>query len=238
MASGARLVLLSVLYVLVTHLLLQLVVSPTTSGEIEEIECTALIRQQSGLLTCFYKHDVSATKEDIIVRRLPKNESSSDPSGRPPVLGCSWLEDESLECIAEPGYHQTGPVSEQLSVIIPHPTLAHEGNYICILVASDSKPRPCYLAVATRPEPPYNLTIDNTTQHNITVSWTGGKSGLVILPQTFRVRYKKTTVKGPYYKYEDVYPNGTTYTITDLRPDTTYEISVMASNSRGDSDYQ
>ncbi|KAK7457944.1 hypothetical protein BaRGS_00039188, partial [Batillaria attramentaria] len=205
MASGARLVLLSVLYVLVTHLLLQLVVSQTTSGEIEEIDCTALVRQQSG---------------------------------RPHVLSCSWMEDESLECNAEPGYHQTGPVSEQLSVVIPNPTLAHEGNYICILVASDSKPRPCYLAVATRPEPPYNLTIDNTTQHNITVSWTGGKSGLVILPQTFRVRYKKTTVKGPYYKYEDVYPNGTTYTITDLRPDTTYEISVMASNSRGDSDYQ
>ncbi|KAK7459732.1 hypothetical protein BaRGS_00038940, partial [Batillaria attramentaria] len=160
---------------------------------------------------------------------------SSTSSNSKAVVSCIWLEHGQWECDVKKGFSEDGSVSTTLKVKIPKPTKEDEGEYVCLLVPSEAQAEPCVLTLAmlpnAKPMPPYNLTIEDTTNDSITVSWVAGESEF--LPQVFRVRYRNTAAVGSPYKFEEVYSNNTIYTITDMRSNTEYEISVMAKNSKG-----
>ena len=93
------------------------------------------------------------------------------------------------------------------------------------------------------PDAPRDLRKLNVTSGSVTLRWVAGFDGG--LGQSFRVRYRPVMESGslisggdPSYMYRDVFPtNSTTATVGSLRDSTEYVFSVMASNSKGDSEY-
>lgn len=92
------------------------------------------------------------------------------------------------------------------------------------------------LDITSKPDPPTNLNVNDTTHNSITLSWTPGFDGG--LSTTFRIRYKPSGSANEAYQYADVTPsNATTYVVRNLDLATEYVFSAMALNKRGPSDY-
>ncbi|KAK7106268.1 nephrin-like isoform X2 [Littorina saxatilis] len=87
----------------------------------------------------------------------------------------------------------------------------------------------------SKPDSPYDLQFVNATHNSITIRWKPGFNGG--LDQSFRIRYKPTEARG--YIYVDVpSPAKTMFTITGLKLGTEYEMTVLAFNSLGESQFQ
>ncbi|XP_058269543.1 nephrin isoform X2 [Hemibagrus wyckioides] len=84
------------------------------------------------------------------------------------------------------------------------------------------------------PDPPSDLKILRVSSNSVTLEWMPGFDGG--LTQNFRVRYR--WAESASYLYVDVFPpRSTVYTVTGLKPSTTYNFSVNAINSMGESGY-
>ncbi|KAL6471544.1 hypothetical protein MHYP_G00201940 [Metynnis hypsauchen] len=84
------------------------------------------------------------------------------------------------------------------------------------------------------PDPPSDLKLLSVSSSSVTLEWMPGFDGGLI--QNFRVRYR--WAESASYLYVDVFPpRATVYTVTGLKPSTTYNFSVNAINSMGDSSY-
>ncbi|MCJ8740330.1 hypothetical protein PDJAM_G00057640 [Pangasius djambal] len=84
------------------------------------------------------------------------------------------------------------------------------------------------------PDPPSDLKLLSVSSNSVTLEWMPGFDGG--LTQNFRVRYR--WAGSASYLYVDVFPpRSTVYTVSGLKPSTTYNFSVNAINSMGESSY-
>ncbi|XP_036421159.1 nephrin [Colossoma macropomum] len=84
------------------------------------------------------------------------------------------------------------------------------------------------------PDPPSDLKLLSVSSSSATLEWMPGFDGGLI--QNFRVRYR--WAGSASYLYVDAFPpRATVYTVTGLNPSTTYNFSVNAINSMGESSY-
>ncbi|XP_056613688.1 nephrin isoform X1 [Triplophysa dalaica] len=90
------------------------------------------------------------------------------------------------------------------------------------------------LLSTNHPDPPSDLKLLRVSHDSVTLEWMPGFDGG--LTQNFRVRY--LWAGSVSYMYVDVYPpTATVYTVTGLKPSTTYNFSVNALNAMGESSY-
>lgn len=96
-------------------------------------------------VTCNFPQDIRISKNNIKVQRQPfkaENSASDKPVN---VLECHWLDQQTINCDAQPGYKLIGQVSNRAVVEIPIATRDHEGKYTCEVVPSEpSDIHPCY----------------------------------------------------------------------------------------------
>ncbi|XP_041038585.1 nephrin, partial [Carcharodon carcharias] len=91
-----------------------------------------------------------------------------------------------------------------------------------------------HLVSTGRPDPPTGLAVMRKTHNSLTLSWGAGFNGG--LEQTFQIRYIAAGSLSSLYA--DVYlAQASSFTLTGLRPLTTYNVSVRAINALGSSDY-
>ncbi|XP_026790730.3 LOW QUALITY PROTEIN: nephrin [Pangasianodon hypophthalmus] len=84
------------------------------------------------------------------------------------------------------------------------------------------------------PDPPSDLKLLSISSNSVTLEWMPGFDGG--LTQNFRVRYR--WAGSASYLYVDVFPpRSTVYAVSGLKPSTTYNFSVNAINSMGESSY-
>lgn len=89
------------------------------------------------------------------------------------------------------------------------------------------------LDITSKPDPPLDLIVLNTTHDSVTLAWTPGFDGGV--KAKYRLRYREGT--SDLYKYEDSLPNSLKLTIAGLKKNTMYLFSIMAYNNMGSSQY-
>lgn len=89
------------------------------------------------------------------------------------------------------------------------------------------------LEITSPPEAPSNLTVLNVTEDSVTVAWAPGFDGG--MKAHYRIRYREANSE--HYRYEDGIPNLHKLTVTGLRPNTAYLLSIMAINGLGNSTY-
>ncbi|XP_066949212.1 nephrin-like isoform X2 [Macrobrachium rosenbergii] len=91
-----------------------------------------------------------------------------------------------------------------------------------------------HLDGTSKPDPPMDLKVLNFTHDSVTLIWTPGFDGGLI--QNYRVRF--AIAGSTRYQYADAYPeNVTIFTVYGLTLGTTYSFSVLAYNSKGESEY-
>uniref|UniRef100_A0A9J7Y5E8 NPHS1 adhesion molecule, nephrin n=1 Tax=Cyprinus carpio carpio TaxID=630221 RepID=A0A9J7Y5E8_CYPCA len=90
------------------------------------------------------------------------------------------------------------------------------------------------LLSTNHPDPPSDLKLLRVDHNSVTLEWMPGFDGG--LTQNFRVRYQWPGSAS--FMYVDVFPpTATVYTVTGLNPSTTYNLSVNAINTMGESSY-
>ncbi|XP_026120092.1 nephrin-like isoform X2 [Carassius auratus] len=90
------------------------------------------------------------------------------------------------------------------------------------------------LLSTNHPDPPSDLKLLRVDHNSVTLEWMPGFDGG--LTQNFRVRYR--WAGSASFMYVDVFPpTATVYTVTGLNPSTTYNLSVNAINTMGESSY-
>lgn len=89
------------------------------------------------------------------------------------------------------------------------------------------------LDITSKPDPPLDLIVLNTTHDSVTLAWTPGFDGG--LKAKYRLRYREAS--SDIYKFEDSMPNSLKHTIAGLKKNTMYLFSVMAFNTLGNSQY-
>ncbi|TRY66903.1 hypothetical protein DNTS_029329, partial [Danionella cerebrum] len=90
------------------------------------------------------------------------------------------------------------------------------------------------LLSTNHPDPPSDLKLLRVDQNSVTLEWMPGFDGGLI--QNFRVRYQWGGSVS--FMYVDVFPPmATVFTVTGLSPSTSYNFSVNALNSMGESSY-
>ncbi|RXN09499.1 nephrin isoform X1 [Labeo rohita] len=90
------------------------------------------------------------------------------------------------------------------------------------------------LLSTNHPDPPSDLKLLRVDHNSVTLEWMPGFDGG--LTQNFRVRYQ--WAGSASFMYVDVFPpTATVYTVTGLNPSTTYNFSVNAINTMGESSY-
>uniref|UniRef100_A0A673J090 NPHS1 adhesion molecule, nephrin n=1 Tax=Sinocyclocheilus rhinocerous TaxID=307959 RepID=A0A673J090_9TELE len=90
------------------------------------------------------------------------------------------------------------------------------------------------LLSTNHPDPPSDLKLLRVDHNSVTLEWMPGFDGG--LTQNFRVRYQ--WAGSASFMYVDVFPpTATVYTVTGLNPSTTYNFSVNAISTMGESSY-
>ncbi|XP_016363163.1 nephrin-like [Sinocyclocheilus anshuiensis] len=90
------------------------------------------------------------------------------------------------------------------------------------------------LLSTNHPDPPSDLKLLRVDHNSVTLEWMPGFDGG--LTQNFRVRYQ--WAGSASFMYVDVFPpTASVYTVTGLNPSTTYNFSVNAINTMGESSY-
>ncbi|KAK8404516.1 hypothetical protein O3P69_007633 [Scylla paramamosain] len=128
-----------------------------------------------------------------------------------------------------------GLVTYESVLLIKNVTNKDYGFFECLAHNTLGSSRTAiHLDITSRPDTPLDLKVLNFTHNSVELAWTPSFDGG--LPQKYRVRYHVTGTAR--YQYTDVYPeNVTTFIVTTLRLGTTYSFSVLAYNTKGDSEY-
>ncbi|KAK7495467.1 hypothetical protein BaRGS_00013406 [Batillaria attramentaria] len=96
----------------------------------------------------------------------------------------------------EPGYDIDKRLSESISLYIPNATYARGGRYECHVIGEGNRADPCELEINGKPDPPYDITVSNSTDESFTVCWTPAyDKGL---QQGFRVLYRPAGSRDNY----------------------------------------
>ncbi|XP_036359051.1 nephrin-like isoform X2 [Octopus sinensis] len=109
------------------------------------------------------------------------------------------------------------------------------GKYLCKAKnVEGSAESEILLDGTSKPDPPYNIKFVNATHNSLTLTWQPGFNGG--MTQSFRVRYRPKGTTN--YKYVDVGPGSNVYLLTGLERGQEYEITMLAFNKLGESQYQ
>ncbi|GAB1610364.1 nephrin-like isoform X2 [Argonauta hians] len=109
------------------------------------------------------------------------------------------------------------------------------GKYLCKAKnVEGSAESEILLDGTSKPDPPYNIKFVNATHNSLTLTWQPGFNGG--MSQSFRVRYRPKGTTN--YKYADVSPGSNVYLLTGLIRGQDYEITMLAFNKLGESEYQ
>ncbi|XP_071511631.1 nephrin-like [Diadema antillarum] len=109
------------------------------------------------------------------------------------------------------------------------------GTYVCRAFNDLGEARfQIQLEKTSPPEAPSNLRVVAQVYDSVTLNWTAGFDGG--LPQTFQVRFNQKG--GKQYQFVNVEPPlATTFTVTNLNPNTEYDFTVRGRNAQGDGPY-
>nr|QRF78294.1 Nephrin [Lineus viridis] len=108
------------------------------------------------------------------------------------------------------------------------------GTYHCRAVNSLGKDTVAMsFETTTRPDPPEDLRLVNSTHNSITVMWTSGFNGG--LYQWFRIKYEESRSKDPPLYIDVKPPSANMFTVPGLKLGTEYTLYVQAINKLGDS---
>ncbi|XP_063959504.1 nephrin-like [Lytechinus pictus] len=109
------------------------------------------------------------------------------------------------------------------------------GTYVCKAYNDLGEARfEIQLEKTSPPEAPSNLQVVEISFDSVTLNWTKGFDGG--LDQTFQVRFNQKG--GKQYQYVDVSPStSTTFTVSNLNPNSDYEFTVRGRNAQGDGPY-
>ncbi|XP_064595394.1 nephrin-like isoform X2 [Liolophura sinensis] len=219
-----------------------------------------LERTDTGAFTCTAFNGIGESVTELahlIVKFSPvidksreygKSASDKGATGRllckaqgAPNITFTWMKGEEVINTAGPKYGVESKPQEMYSIDYENVLLVNDvvkkdyGTYTCKATNDEGEDSfDIILDGTSKPDPPYNIRFVNATHNSVTIAWTRGFDGG--LPQTFRVRYKPTGDEG--YTYVDVKPNNiTVYTVTGLKLGTHYELTLLAFNDLGESEY-
>ncbi|XP_076457833.1 nephrin-like [Babylonia areolata] len=227
-------------------------------GTRSELRVHELVRADTGSFRCVADNGIGrpdTRSAQLIVKyapmidKSPENAKAASDPGRTATLTCKaegapavsfrWTKDNrtltrsrkySITSNRRRAVHFVGTL--RIRDVNRH----DYGSYNCS--ASNSKGADSFLISlhgTSKPDPPYDLQFVNATHDSITIQWNPGFNGG--LNQSFRVRYKPRLARG--YIYVDVTtPVTPLFTMTGLQLGTEYQITVLAFNSLGESDFQ
>ncbi|XP_076438508.1 nephrin-like [Babylonia areolata] len=219
-----------------------------------------LAREDTGSFTCVADNGVGQpaskdaqliVKYAPVINKSPENMKAASEKGQNATLTCKaegapditfkWYKDGiPLDTSNRKKYQErldkTNLVHYISELNVTRVARRDYGNYNC--TATNTKGSDSFqiaLHGTSKPDPPYDLQLVNASHNSITIRWKPGFNGG--LEQSFRVRYKPTEARG--YIYVDMStPESTMFTITGLKLGTEYELTVLAFNSLGESDFQ
>ncbi|XP_053408375.1 nephrin-like isoform X2 [Mercenaria mercenaria] len=221
---------------------------------IENVEKT-----DSGIFTCIAQNGIGSAVEhtvELTVRFVPvidkalKYSKAASNVGRTGKLVCraqgaptvsfKWQKDgvdivaDDVKYVIEEKVENGIDYENILS--IKNVVKEDYGIYQCIVTNEKGEDRlPIDFDDTRKPDPPDNLEFVNATHNSITIKWNGGFDGGLV--QKFRVRYKPTVTTQGYIQVDVQPPTSQIFTVKGLTLGTEYELTVMAFNDLGGSDY-
>lgn len=216
-------------------------------------------KTDSGMFTCVAHNGIGDPVEQTIeltVKFVPviddavKYTKAASRLGRTGRLVClaqgaptvtfKWKK-EGVDIVADAEKYEieekvTDNINYENILLIKDVVKEDYGVYECIVTNDKGEDR---FAVnfddTTKPDPPDGLEFVNATHNSITLKWEPGFDGG--LPQGFRVRYKPVSTSNGYIQVDVQPADSTVYTVRGLALGTEYELTVMAYNDLGGSDY-
>ena len=134
------------------------------------------------------------------------------------------------------------PLNYRSEFFIYNVTHKDYGSYECVARNSEGIGRSrILLDVKSRPDLPSELRVVNVTHQSVHLAWVPGFHGG--MDQYFRIQYSRTdggmkSGTGAVTKFDDVYPaNADDAVLSGLEPGVEYQLSIMAFNNIGESNY-
>ncbi|KAL8624534.1 hypothetical protein ACOMHN_005836 [Nucella lapillus] len=218
-----------------------------------------LVRADTGSFSCVADNGIDRpatrtaqliVKYAPVIDKSPENSKAASEKGQTATLTCKaegapeitfqWTKDNQTIPRSSSKYQTRSDQSRVVHFLgtlkVRNVNRDDYGSYKC--TARNSKGTDNFLISlhgTSKPDPPYDIQFVNSTHDTITIRWKPGFNGG--LDQSFRVRYKPAKARG--YIYVDVAtPASPLYTMTGLRLGTEYQMTVLAFNSLGESDFQ
>ena len=127
------------------------------------------------------------------------------------------------------------PLTWESSLYIENIDSSDYGQYKCVatnVLGSDE--HSVVLDIKSHPDPPHDLRVLSVTYKSVSLVWQPGFDGG--FKQAYRLRMKKEGSE--HYFFVDVSPEDTsTFEVADLQPSSEYSFSIMAYNTKGESNY-
>lgn len=215
--------------------------SASESGSSARLTCRA---RGTPNATFVWKREGSVIEnEAVMVTTTTKLKKKSSKSASKSAGGSSAENnaDKPLPKYVVEETRQLDLITYQSVLIVNDVDQSDYGSYDCVArneLGFDVLTIP--LNHTSKPDAPKSVHVVNVTSGSVTLRWVAGFDGG--LGQSFRIRYKTADYlvdqEGAAYAYRDVFPgNATTATVNQLRDNTEYWFSVMATNDKGDSEY-
>ncbi|XP_060601091.1 synaptogenesis protein syg-2-like isoform X3 [Ruditapes philippinarum] len=221
---------------------------------IENVEKT-----DSGTFTCLAHNGIGESTQQTIeltvkfvpvIDKAPKYSKAASEMGKVGKLECyaqgaptvsfKWQKDGVDIVSDDVKYVIREKVTEEINyeniLSIKNVVKSDYGIYQCIVTNEKGEDRLAVnFADTTKPDPPDSIEIVNFTHNSVTLKWNAGFSGGLV--QHYRVRYKMAQGSQGYTQVDVQPKTSTVFTVRGLALGTEYEMSVMAYNDIGDSDY-
>ncbi|XP_052273577.1 nephrin-like isoform X3 [Dreissena polymorpha] len=219
----------------------------------------SLQRKDSGSFTCIADNRIGSPVEKTValtvkftpeIDKAPEFNKAASQTGRTGRLICraqgaptvtfQWQKDGVNIAADSVKYEIQEKVTESIEfenvLLIKNVQKSDYGMYQCIVTNEKGEDRlPVVFDDTTKPDPPRDVEFVNATHNSLTVRWKAGFDGG--LTQTFRVRYKVTDMSAGYTYVDVLPPDANIFTVKGLSLGTDYELTVMAHNELGGSDY-
>ncbi|KAL4229150.1 Immunoglobulin C1-set domain [Mactra antiquata] len=233
---------------------------PVYESGIGTLTIEYLEKTDSGTFTCIANNGVGdpveanielSVKFSPMIDKSPEYNKAASQTGRTGRLICNaegapsvtfeWEKDGNKIVADTVKYEIEQKVTDTIKyenvLLIKDVQKSDYGVYQCI-VTNDKGVDRHYVDFddTAKPDPPYELQFINATHNSITVQWKAGFDGG--LPQGFRVRYKASGSTSVGFTQVDVQPpDSTIFTVKGLALGTEYDLTVMAYNDLGGSEY-
>lgn len=232
---------------------------PTYEDGVGTLTIESLEKTDSGTFTCVADNGVGEPVEQSVdlnvkfspvIDKAPEFNKAASQTGRTGRLFCKaegaptvsfrWQKD-GVDIVADSVKYEiqekvTDSIKYENILLINDVQKEDYGIYQCIVTNEKGEDRlPVMFDDTTKPDPPYDIKFVNATHNSITIQWNAGFDGG--MPQGFRVRYKAMDANQGFTQVDVLPPDSTIFTVKGLSLGTEYELTVMAYNDLGGSEY-